>query len=88
MEIELRRNIVYSFMMNNTIISFHYHPDQLPVMEKKYIVYALVRRGALVPIGEGIGLSSPTGTKVQRQKSPLVPVEPTGTKGSFSPGWY
>jgi hypothetical protein len=46
------------------------------------------REGALVSVGEGLDLSSTTGTKVRRQKAPpLVSVEPTGTKGSFSPGW-
>jgi hypothetical protein len=45
MEIELRRNIVYSFMMNNTIISFHYHPDQLPAMEKIYSLCTGRERG-------------------------------------------
>jgi hypothetical protein len=47
------------------------------------------RERVLVPVGQGFRSLSPTGTKVRRQKPPpLVLVEPSGTKGSFSPGWY
>jgi hypothetical protein len=34
---------------------------------------AMVGRGALVPVGKGIGLSSPTGTNDERQKAPFSP---------------
>jgi hypothetical protein len=47
------------------------------------------REGVLVPVGEGFrSLKSNWDESSETKGPPLAQVEPTGTKCSFSPGWY